>query len=85
MNGAYGYLWWENAKPGRSAGGMGEGQGYRFPGSPHDVFAALGAGGQVVLIAPSLDLVVIRQGRRPGPTMLPRLLASVCAAAGYKA
>lgn len=85
LNGAYGYLWWENAKPGPSAGGMGEGQGYRFPGSPHDVFAALGAGGQAVLIAPSLDLVVIRQGRRPGPTMLPQLLAAVCAAAGYKA
>jgi CubicO group peptidase (beta-lactamase class C family) len=85
LNGAYGYLWWENARPGHSAAGGGDAPAYRFPGSPRDVFAALGAGGQAVMVAPSLDLVVVRQGRTPGPDMLPDLLASVCAAAGYRA
>ena len=84
LNPAYGYLWWENAKPGRGAGvgaGGAEASGYKFEGSPRDTFAAMGAGGQVVMVVPSLDLVVVRQGRNPESTgMLPALLASVCAA-----
>ncbi|MCW5760006.1 MAG: hypothetical protein KIS90_09585, partial [Phenylobacterium sp.] len=55
--------------------------GLRFPGSPSDTFAALGAGGQAVLIVPSKDLVVIRQGDPPGAeAMLPTLLAGVVGA-----
>jgi len=84
LNPAYGYLWWNNAKPGRGAGvgaGGAEASGYRFEGSPRDTFAAMGAGGQVVMIVPSLDLVVVRQGQNPGSAQaLPALLASVCAA-----
>ncbi len=84
LNPAYGYLWWNNAKPGRGAGvgaGGTEASGYRFEGSPRDTFAAMGAGGQVVMVVPSLDLVVVRQGQNPGGTqMLPTLLASVRAA-----
>ena len=84
QNPAYGYLWWNNAKPGRGAGvgaGGTEASGYRFEGSPRDTFAAMGAGGQVVMVVPSLDLVVVRQGQNPeGSQMLPTLLASVCSA-----
>ena len=84
LNPAYGYLWWNNAKPGHGAGvgaGGAEASGYRFEGSPRDTFAAMGAGGQVVMVVPSLDLVVVRQGQNPaGGQMLPALLASVCAA-----
>ena len=84
LNPAYGYLWWNNAKPGRGAGvgaGGAEASGYRFDGSPRDTFAAMGAGGQVVMVVPSLDLVVVRQGQNPGGAQaLPTLLASVCAA-----
>ena len=41
----------------------------------------MGAGGQVVMVVPSLDLVVVRQGQNPGGAQaLPTLLASVCAA-----
>lgn len=84
QNPAYGYLWWNNARPGRGAGvgaGGAETAGYRFEGSPRDTFAAMGAGGQVAMIVPSLDLVVVRQGQNPeGSQMLPALLASVCAA-----
>jgi len=63
LNPCYGYLWWLNAKPGLDAAG-GD-LGYRFPGSPPDTFAALGAGGQVAIETPSLDLVVVRQGTQP--------------------
>lgn len=43
--------------------------------------AGVGAGGQVVMIVPSLDLVVVRQGQNPGGAQaLPGLLAAVCAA-----
>lgn len=84
LNPAYGYLWWNNAKPGRGAGvgaGGTETAGYRFEGSPRDSFAAMGAGGQVVMVVRSLDLVVVRQGQNPsGGQMLPTLLASVCSA-----
>jgi CubicO group peptidase (beta-lactamase class C family) len=84
LNPAYGFLWWENARPGHGAL-PGEPIGYRFEGSPHDVFAALGAGGQVVLVVPSLDIVVVRQGENPSPRMIPTLLAEACASAGWRA
>ncbi|MBL8556508.1 MAG: serine hydrolase [Phenylobacterium sp.] len=79
LNPAYGLLWWENAKPGVDAAGRGA--GLRFPGSPSDTFAALGAGGQAVMVVPSRDLVIIRQGDPPGAeAMLPNLLAGVVGA-----
>ncbi len=81
LNGAYGFLWWENARPGFGAAGAGGRAGLRFEGSPPDTFAALGAGGQAVMVVPSLDLVVIRQGQEPATeTLLPSLLAAVCGA-----
>jgi len=81
LNPAYGYLWWQNARPGFAAGGNRETPTHRFPGAPRDTYAALGQGGQAVFAAPSLDLVVIRQGQTPaGPGALPRLMASVAAA-----
>lgn len=81
LNPSYGFLWWENAKPGYGAEEAVRGTAeLRFDGSPRDTFAALGAGVQAVLVVPSLDLVVVRQGQPPGPKMLPALLASTCAA-----
>jgi CubicO group peptidase (beta-lactamase class C family) len=79
LNPAYGYLWWLNAMPGESA--EGERAGYRFGEAPHDTFGALGAGGQVAIQVPSLDLVVVRQGRQPrGRGAINDLLASTIAA-----
>lgn len=82
LNPAYGFLWWENMKPGFGAEEAVRGTAdLRFDGSPRDAFAALGAGGQAVMVVPSLDLVVVRQGQAPhGQKMLPDLLASTCAA-----
>jgi CubicO group peptidase (beta-lactamase class C family) len=80
LNPAYGFLWWENARPGFGAEEAVRGSAaLRFDDSPKDTFAALGAGGQAVMVVPSLDLVVVRQGQAPGPRMLPTLLASTCA------
>jgi CubicO group peptidase (beta-lactamase class C family) len=80
LNPSYGLLWWLNSRPGVTAAGGGP-PSLRFPGSPSDTIAALGAGGQMVAAVPSLDLVVIRQGAAPGSeTMLPELVAGVVAA-----
>lgn len=79
LNPSYGLLWWLNSRPGTTFSGRGA-PALRFPGSPPDTIAALGAGGQAVMIVPSLDLVVVRQGTNPPETMLPTLLAGVVGA-----
>ncbi len=43
----YGFLWWLNAKQGL------------WPGSPADAYRAVGQGGNIILISPSHDLVVV--------------------------
>jgi CubicO group peptidase (beta-lactamase class C family) len=48
LNPSYGYLWWNNTTK-------------KWPGVPADAFAALGRWDNNILVAPSLDLVVIRQ------------------------
>lgn len=78
LNPSYGLLWWCNAAPGHDATGRVD--GYRFPRSPRDTVAALGAGGQAVLLTPARDLVVIRQGDPPSaPALFDDLLSSVIA------
>jgi CubicO group peptidase (beta-lactamase class C family) len=79
LNPAYGYLWWENARPGPNASGAEA--GFRFEGAPRDTFGALGFGGQVAIATPSLDLVVVRQGEPPAdPKTITDLVASTVAA-----
>ena len=48
LNESYGYLWWNNSTK-------------KWPQVPQDAFAALGKWDNDIFIAPSLDLVVIRQ------------------------
>jgi CubicO group peptidase (beta-lactamase class C family) len=71
LNAAYGLLWWVNrsgtqrapiddANPGLPPGVAGVGQ--LVPGAPEDLFAALGFGGQVVLVDPGSGTVVVRLG-----------------------
>lgn len=79
LNPAYGLLWWTNARPGFGISG-GE-AGHRFEDLPRDAFAALGFRGQMALVVPSLDLVVVRQGEAPRDPKTPERLAAAVAAA----
>lgn len=63
LNYAYGYLWWLNGK----GSYMVPGSQLILPGSyanaaPPDMYAAIGKNGQIVSIAPSKGLVVVRMG-----------------------
>lgn len=75
LNPSYGLLWWLNARPGLDA--FGRGDSLRFPSAPRDTVAALGAGGQMLLIVPSRSLIVVRQGEAPASaTFADDLIAS---------
>lgn len=79
LNPSYGLLWWTNARPGFDA--LGRGPALRFPSAPRDAVAALGAGGQMILVVPSRRLVVVRQGDPPpSPALADNLLALSLAA-----
>lgn len=63
LNYAYGYLWWLNG----NGSYMVPGSQLILPGSyapaaPADMYAAIGKNGQIVSIAPSKGLVVVRMG-----------------------
>ena len=70
-NAAYGYLWWLN-RPGSLRGptdpvdALGQplrpATGQLAPSAPEDVFAALGFGGQVLLVDPRSRTMVVRLG-----------------------
>jgi CubicO group peptidase (beta-lactamase class C family) len=70
-NAAYGYLWWLN-RPGRIRGATdavdAQGQplrpvtGQLAPYAPENVYAALGFGGQVLLVDPNSRTMVVRLG-----------------------
>lgn len=71
LNAAYGYLWWLNRDgnlraPLDEINGLGAPvdprQGRIVPSAPADLFAALGFGGQVVLVHPASETVVVRLG-----------------------
>ncbi len=68
-NAAYGFLWWLNRRgpiigalstdaPGQSPPSVGQ----AIPGAAADVFTAQGLGGQVVLVDPGSQTVVVRMG-----------------------
>ena len=75
LNYAYGYLCWLNGK----GSYMVPSSQIIFPGSyapaaPADMYAAIGKNGQIVSIAPSKSLVVVRMGNDPGEGEVPFLL-----------
>ena len=66
LNAAYGLLWWVN-RAGPQLGPVEEGgsaqrTGQLVPGAPADIYAALGFGGQVVMVDPGSGTVVVRLG-----------------------
>lgn len=75
LNPSYGLLWWCNAEAGTDA--TGRLRGHRFPRSPRETVAALGAGGQALMLVPSRRMAVVRQGEPPRrPALLDELLAA---------
>ncbi len=72
LNPSYGYLTWLNGK----SSFMVPGSQIMIPGSftpnaPNDMYAALGADGQIINIVPSQNLVYIRMGNAPGAGEVP--------------
>lgn len=68
LNSAYGFMWWLNVDghwvlP--SAPLREEGDGKLFPDAPDDMFSAVGALGQVVVVDPSSGYVFVRLGDAP--------------------
>jgi CubicO group peptidase (beta-lactamase class C family) len=65
MNDAYGFYMWRGA--GDPALDLVDSspldRGALHPGAPEDSFCAVGLGGQLVEVVPSLDLVIVRMGR----------------------
>lgn len=71
LNAAYGYLWWLNRKgeirEPMDAGStlpprVVVGRNQEVPGAPRDMFAAVGFGGQIVMIDPGSRTIVVRLG-----------------------
>jgi CubicO group peptidase (beta-lactamase class C family) len=66
LNAAYGLLWWVNREgpqlsPVEEVGAAPR-SGQLVPGAPADLYAALGFGGQVVMVDPGSGTVVVRLG-----------------------
>ncbi|WP_309640311.1 serine hydrolase [Flavobacterium sp.] len=77
LNKSYGYLWWLNGKQNF----MVPTSQIVFPGSyapdaPADMFAGIGKNGQIVSIAPSTGLVMIRMGDAPNSSEVPFVLCN---------
>jgi CubicO group peptidase (beta-lactamase class C family) len=71
FNKSYGYLWWLNGKASFRLPDLDtEFQGPLMPSAPAEVFAAVGKDGQLINIAPSQGLVMVRMGSTPGNSSL---------------
>lgn len=67
LNKSYGYLWWLNGKAGyMQPQSQKVFDGALIPSAPPDMIAALGMNGQLIHVAPSRRMVVIRMGDAPG-------------------
>ena len=72
LNRSYGYLWWLNGQPSYKLPGPQQTtfSGPLIPSAPADLIAALGKNDQKIYVVPSLGLVVVRQGRAAGASLL---------------
>lgn len=66
LNQSYGYLWWLNGKSSFMIPTLQTVfPGSLFPDAPSDMYAALGLNGQLIHVAPSEGIVLIRMGDAP--------------------
>ena len=72
LNRSYGYLWWLNGQSSYKLPGPQQTTfaGPLMPSAPADLIAALGKNDQKTYVVPSLGLVVVRQGRAAGASLL---------------
>ncbi|WP_051786213.1 serine hydrolase domain-containing protein [Endozoicomonas numazuensis] len=87
LNAAYGYLWWLNTGPNDTwrhpaINNHAAKTGVIFPDAPADLYAASGNNGQVVIVSPSENLIIVRQGHTKvdGPEIINEVYREVAAA-----
>ena len=72
INESYGYLWWLNGKESyRLPGSTFTFTGSIIPNAPDDLYAALGKNGQILMVVPSQNLIVVRMGNNPDNSLVP--------------
>ena len=75
MNPSYGYLTWLNGKSSfRVPGAKTEIAGSMVPEAPSDMVQAVGKNGQLIMIVPSQNLVIVRMGGWQGDAAVPYVL-----------
>lgn len=76
LNPAYGYLWWLNGKSSyRLPQTQFSFQGPLLPNAPMDTYSAMGRDGQLIMVSPSQNLVVVRVGNNPNSGLVPTFYA----------
>ena len=77
FNLSYGYLWWLNGKESfmipQSTNVF---NGNFAPESPDDMYAAIGLNGQILMVIPSKNMVIVRMGDNPDNVPVPFLLVN---------
>jgi CubicO group peptidase (beta-lactamase class C family) len=72
INASYGYLWWLNGQKSYMRPQMQTVfPGMLCPNAPKDMYAAMGANGQLINVVPSMGLVVVRMGESPDRDAVP--------------
>jgi CubicO group peptidase (beta-lactamase class C family) len=72
LNKSYGYLWWLNGKEShRLPGLLFNFQGSIMPDAPDDLYAAIGKNGQILMVVPSQNMIVVRMGNNPDNSLVP--------------
>ena len=67
LNPAYGYLWWLNGQSSYLLPGFQQVfSGTITPNAPADMYAGIGKNGQLLIVVPSQNRVIIRMGDNPG-------------------
>ena len=72
INKAYGYLWRLNGQDTyRLPGSTFTFQGKIIPNAPDDLYAAIGKNGQIAMVVPSQNIVIVRMGNNPDSSLVP--------------
>ena len=72
INESYGYLWWLNTGPTyRLPSTTADFVGRLIPDAPEDIYMALGKNGQVLIVDPTSNTVIVRMGDDPDPSPVP--------------